>query len=224
MAGLPASVFLFRRPPRPGVFRGRHDGPWHCSSHLAPLNPPAPPAPPVPPAPPASSTSPSPLVLAAFMNGQPILTLLLPGSIPVANATEPTETDTGADTASETVKTGGTAGNEDVPHPERVWRDDDDWPEPAAGVKEDVEWWSCDGLSEHLPIPTNALDGSQDELCMQHQWNGELASVDDDDEVVVDGFFGNNVVEPESDGEDKEDGMEDGEEEDLDNSTSVRYH
>ncbi|CAI7798688.1 unnamed protein product [Closterium sp. NIES-54] len=49
---------------------------------------------------------------------------------------------------------------------------------------------------------SNALDGSEDGLAMAH-WRSQLtAEVDVDDSIIVNGFFGNNCQEPESDEED----------------------
>ncbi|CAI7926556.1 unnamed protein product [Closterium sp. NIES-54] len=48
----------------------------------------------------------------------------------------------------------------------------------------------------------NALDGSQDKLCLQHRRDElEGEEVDMDDEIAAHGFFCNNVEEPESDSE-----------------------
>ncbi|CAI7768963.1 unnamed protein product [Closterium sp. NIES-54] len=49
---------------------------------------------------------------------------------------------------------------------------------------------------------SNALDGSQDKLCLQHRRDElEGEEVDMDDEIAAHGFFYNNVEEPESDSE-----------------------
>ncbi|CAI7837100.1 unnamed protein product [Closterium sp. NIES-53] len=49
---------------------------------------------------------------------------------------------------------------------------------------------------------SNALDGSQDKLCLQHRRDElEGEEVDMDDEIAAHGFFCNNVEEPESDSE-----------------------
>ncbi|CAI7931670.1 unnamed protein product [Closterium sp. NIES-54] len=49
---------------------------------------------------------------------------------------------------------------------------------------------------------SNALDGSQDNLCLQHRRDElEGEEVDIDDEIAAHGFFCNNVEEPESDSE-----------------------
>ncbi|CAI7783450.1 unnamed protein product [Closterium sp. NIES-53] len=49
---------------------------------------------------------------------------------------------------------------------------------------------------------SNALDGSQDKLCLQHRRDElEGEEVDIDDEIAAHGFFCNNVEEPESDSE-----------------------
>ncbi|CAI5985187.1 unnamed protein product [Closterium sp. NIES-64] len=49
---------------------------------------------------------------------------------------------------------------------------------------------------------SNALDGSQDKLCLQHRRDElEGEEVDMDDEIAADGFFCNNVEEPGSDSE-----------------------
>ncbi|CAI7780742.1 unnamed protein product, partial [Closterium sp. NIES-53] len=79
--------------------------------------------------------------------------------------------------------------------------------------------WSCDPLfSPTLPMGSvpkeliqrafltcgisNALDGSQDKLCLQHRRDElEGEEVDMDDEIAAHGFFCNNVEEPESDSE-----------------------
>ncbi|CAI7763548.1 unnamed protein product [Closterium sp. NIES-53] len=53
---------------------------------------------------------------------------------------------------------------------------------------------------------SNALDGSQDNLCMQHQRDAVKGEVELDDEIAADGFCCNNVEEPESDGETDQDG------------------
>ncbi|CAI7806755.1 unnamed protein product [Closterium sp. NIES-54] len=52
----------------------------------------------------------------------------------------------------------------------------------------------------------NALDGSQDNLCMQHRRDAVKGEVELDDKIAVDGFCCNNVEEPESDGEADQDG------------------
>ncbi|CAI7778819.1 unnamed protein product [Closterium sp. NIES-53] len=49
---------------------------------------------------------------------------------------------------------------------------------------------------------SNALDGSQDKLCLQHRRDElEGEEVDMDDEIAAHGLFCNNVEEPESDSE-----------------------
>ncbi|CAI7859079.1 unnamed protein product [Closterium sp. NIES-54] len=53
---------------------------------------------------------------------------------------------------------------------------------------------------------SNALDGSQDNLCMQHRRDAVKGEVELDDEIATDGFCCNNVEEPESDGEADQDG------------------
>ncbi|CAI7791300.1 unnamed protein product [Closterium sp. NIES-54] len=53
---------------------------------------------------------------------------------------------------------------------------------------------------------SNALDGSQDNLCMQHRRDTVKGEVELDDEIAADGFCCNNVEEPESDGEADQDG------------------
>ncbi|CAI7772130.1 unnamed protein product [Closterium sp. NIES-54] len=53
---------------------------------------------------------------------------------------------------------------------------------------------------------SNALDGSQDNLCMQHSRDAVKGEVELDDEIVADGFCCNTVEEPESDGEADQDG------------------
>ncbi|CAI7896174.1 unnamed protein product [Closterium sp. NIES-54] len=54
---------------------------------------------------------------------------------------------------------------------------------------------------------SNALDGSQDNLCMQHRRDAVKGEVELDDEIAADGFCCNNVEEPESDGEADQDGF-----------------
>ncbi|CAI7857721.1 unnamed protein product [Closterium sp. NIES-53] len=51
-----------------------------------------------------------------------------------------------------------------------------------------------------------ALDGSQDNLCMQHRRDAIKGEVELDDKIATDGFCCNNVEEPESDGEADQDG------------------
>ncbi|CAI7891273.1 unnamed protein product [Closterium sp. NIES-53] len=53
---------------------------------------------------------------------------------------------------------------------------------------------------------SNALDGSQDNLCMQHWRDAIKGEVELDDEIAANGFCCNNVEEPESDGEADQDG------------------
>ncbi|CAI7814334.1 unnamed protein product, partial [Closterium sp. NIES-54] len=53
---------------------------------------------------------------------------------------------------------------------------------------------------------SNALDGSHDNLCMQHRRDAVKGEVELDDEIAADGFCCNNVEEPESDGEADQDG------------------
>ncbi|CAI7808923.1 unnamed protein product [Closterium sp. NIES-53] len=53
---------------------------------------------------------------------------------------------------------------------------------------------------------SNALDGSQENLCMQHRRDAVKGEVELDDEIAADGFCCNNVEEPESDGEADKDG------------------
>ncbi|CAI7771436.1 unnamed protein product [Closterium sp. NIES-54] len=53
---------------------------------------------------------------------------------------------------------------------------------------------------------SNALDGSQNNLCMQHRRDAVKGEVELDDEIAADGFCCNNVEEPESDGEADQDG------------------
>ncbi|CAI7755461.1 unnamed protein product [Closterium sp. NIES-53] len=53
---------------------------------------------------------------------------------------------------------------------------------------------------------SNALDGSQDNLCMQHRQDAVKGEVELDDEIAADGFCCNNVEEPGSDGETDQDG------------------
>ncbi|CAI7754646.1 unnamed protein product [Closterium sp. NIES-54] len=53
---------------------------------------------------------------------------------------------------------------------------------------------------------SNTLDGSQDNLCMQHRRDAIKGEVELDDEIAVDGFYCNNVEEPESDREADQDG------------------
>ncbi|CAI7825998.1 unnamed protein product [Closterium sp. NIES-54] len=48
---------------------------------------------------------------------------------------------------------------------------------------------------------SNALDGSEDGLAMAHRRTQLTAEVDVDDDIIADGFFGNNCQEPESDEE-----------------------
>ncbi|CAI7878825.1 unnamed protein product [Closterium sp. NIES-54] len=53
---------------------------------------------------------------------------------------------------------------------------------------------------------SNALDGSLDNLCMQHRRDAVKGEVELDDEIAAYGFCCNNVEEPESDGEADQDG------------------
>ncbi|CAI7859560.1 unnamed protein product, partial [Closterium sp. NIES-54] len=53
---------------------------------------------------------------------------------------------------------------------------------------------------------SNALDGSHDNLCMQHRRDAVKGEVELDDEIAADGFCCNNIEEPESDGEAVQDG------------------
>ncbi|CAI7890634.1 unnamed protein product [Closterium sp. NIES-54] len=53
---------------------------------------------------------------------------------------------------------------------------------------------------------SNALDGSQDNLCMQHRRDAVKGEVELDDNIAADGFCYNNVEEPESDEEADQDG------------------
>ncbi|CAI7896229.1 unnamed protein product [Closterium sp. NIES-53] len=53
---------------------------------------------------------------------------------------------------------------------------------------------------------SNALDGSQDNLCMKHRRDAVKGEVELDDEIAADGFCCNNVEEPELDGEADQDG------------------
>ncbi|CAI7878451.1 unnamed protein product [Closterium sp. NIES-53] len=48
---------------------------------------------------------------------------------------------------------------------------------------------------------SNQLDGSEDGLAMAHRRSQLTAEVDVDDDIIADGFFGNNCQEPESDEE-----------------------
>ncbi|CAI7898194.1 unnamed protein product [Closterium sp. NIES-53] len=48
---------------------------------------------------------------------------------------------------------------------------------------------------------SNALDGSEDGLAMAHRRTQLTAEVDVDDDIIANGFFGNNCQEPESDEE-----------------------
>ncbi|CAI7797205.1 unnamed protein product [Closterium sp. NIES-53] len=48
---------------------------------------------------------------------------------------------------------------------------------------------------------SNQLDGSEDGLAMAYRRNQLTAEVDVDDDIIADGFFGNNCQEPESDEE-----------------------
>ncbi|CAI7810822.1 unnamed protein product [Closterium sp. NIES-54] len=48
---------------------------------------------------------------------------------------------------------------------------------------------------------SNALDGSEDGLAMAHRRTQLTAEVDVDDDIIADGFFGNNCQEPASDEE-----------------------
>ncbi|CAI7805331.1 unnamed protein product [Closterium sp. NIES-53] len=54
---------------------------------------------------------------------------------------------------------------------------------------------------------SNALDGSQDNLCMQHRRDVVKGEVELDNEIAANGFCCNNVEEPESDGEANQDGF-----------------
>ncbi|CAI7911900.1 unnamed protein product [Closterium sp. NIES-54] len=53
---------------------------------------------------------------------------------------------------------------------------------------------------------SNALDGSLDNLCMQHQRDAVKGEVELDDEIAADGLCCKNVEEQESDGEADQDG------------------
>ncbi|CAI7852975.1 unnamed protein product, partial [Closterium sp. NIES-54] len=53
---------------------------------------------------------------------------------------------------------------------------------------------------------SNALDGSHDNLCMQHRRDAVKGEVELDDEIAANGFCCNNLEEPESDGEADQDG------------------
>ncbi|CAI7730286.1 unnamed protein product, partial [Closterium sp. NIES-53] len=48
---------------------------------------------------------------------------------------------------------------------------------------------------------SNQLDGNEDGLAMAHRRSQLTAEVDVDDDIIADGFFGNNCQEPKSDEE-----------------------
>ncbi|CAI7872747.1 unnamed protein product [Closterium sp. NIES-54] len=48
---------------------------------------------------------------------------------------------------------------------------------------------------------SNALDGNEDGLAMAHRWSQPTHEVDVDDDIIANGFFGNNCEEPDSDDE-----------------------
>ncbi|CAI7853394.1 unnamed protein product [Closterium sp. NIES-54] len=153
MAGIPGTAFLLGRPPD-----GRR-GRWSCSSGgglpqwlranaAIPPCPPAPSAPPAQPAPPAPLAPPAPPAPTVFMNGAPVLTTcppLLPCQILLMQRSV-------MRWPRSSPGVGGGDGDDDCPYwgrPDNSW-----WDQSAVGEDDDVEYWSRDGLPEHLPIPT----------------------------------------------------------------------
>ncbi|CAI7900337.1 unnamed protein product [Closterium sp. NIES-53] len=198
MAGLPGTHFLFSRGPAVGNTRDysqRQSRP----APPAPPTPPAPPAPPAPSAPPAPPAPPVPPIV--VINGQPVMEphyLSEDQNRPEAVVSAKVSGSNPNVCTSGIPARGGVRGNRRKPPPELTLK----WISKAwkAVPKELIQrsFITC-GIS-------NALDGSQDNLCMQHRRDAVKGEVELDDEIATDGFCCNNVEEPESDGEADQDG------------------